>query len=121
MKFFAQCFALACALTVMLGVSVFAGEVTKTVTFNRDINVNGTVIKKGEYKVRINKETGELTILKGKEVLAKVKTSTVQDAVAARADEVRSDANGTTPTLTGLKFGGSKERIVVADTASPNQ
>jgi hypothetical protein len=118
MKFFAQSLALACAFTVMLGVVAFAGEITKTVTFSRDMNVNGTTIKKGEYKVRINKETGEMTILKGKEVLAKVKTTTVQDAQAARADEVRSDNNAT---LTGLKFGGSKDRIVVADTASPNQ
>ncbi len=118
MKFFAQSFALACAFTVMLGIVAFAGEITKTVTFSRDMNVNGTTIKKGEYKVRINKETGEMTILKGKEVLAKVKTSTVQDAQAARADEVRSDNNAN---LTGLKFGGSKDRIVIADTASPNQ
>ena len=42
----------------------------KKVTFLQSLNVNGTVIKKGTYKVVFNEETGELTIKKGEKVLA---------------------------------------------------
>lgn len=42
----------------------------RKVTFIRSVTVNGTEVKKGTYKVAFNDETGELTIRKGKKVVA---------------------------------------------------
>jgi hypothetical protein len=51
---------------------VFAlGKTTeKNVTFIQSLDVNGTLVKKGTYKVTFNDETGELTIKKGDKVVA---------------------------------------------------
>lgn len=44
--------------------------IEKEVTFSDALNVNGTIVKKGVYKVTFNEETGELTIKKGRKVVA---------------------------------------------------
>jgi hypothetical protein len=49
-----------------------AKTTTKEVTFNQPVSVNGTLIKKGTYNLTFNDETSELTIKKGKKVLATV-------------------------------------------------
>ena len=48
----------------------FGKTTTKEVTFTQPVSVNGTLIKKGTYDVTFNDETSELTIKKGKKVLA---------------------------------------------------
>lgn len=58
-------------VTVSLtGVLALAKTIEKDVTFVRSVSVNGTVVKKGTYKVAFDEETGELTIRKGKKVVA---------------------------------------------------
>ena len=58
-------------VTVSLtGVLALAKTIEKEVTFIRSVTVNGTLVKKGTYKVAFNEETGELTIRKGKKVVA---------------------------------------------------
>ena len=58
-------------VTVSLtGVLAFGKTIEKEVTFIRSVSVNGTLVKKGTYKVAFNEETGELTISKGKKILA---------------------------------------------------
>ena len=58
-------------VTVSLtGVLALGKTIEKEVTFIRSVAVNGTVVKKGTYKVAFNDENGELTIRKGKKVLA---------------------------------------------------
>lgn len=58
-------------VTVTLtGVLALGKTTEKTVTFNTSVTVNGTLIEKGTYKVEFNDETSELTIKKGKKVVA---------------------------------------------------
>lgn len=58
------------AVVALTSVLALAKSTEKQVTFTEAVNVNGTLIKKGTYKVTLNEETGELTIKKGEEVLA---------------------------------------------------
>lgn len=60
-------FVLVVALT---GVVAFAKSTEREVTFTKNLTVNGTLVKKGTYKVEFNEETSELTIKKGKRVVA---------------------------------------------------
>ena len=53
----------------LMGVLALGKTIEKEVTFIRPVTVNGTLVKKGTYKVAFNEETGELTIRKGKNVL----------------------------------------------------
>lgn len=58
-------------VTVSLtGVLALAKAIEREVTFVQSVTVNGTLVKKGTYKVEFNEETGELTIRKGKKVVA---------------------------------------------------
>jgi hypothetical protein len=54
----------------LTGVFALAKTIEKEVTFQRSLTVNGTLVKKGTYKVAFNEETGELTIRKGGKILA---------------------------------------------------
>jgi hypothetical protein len=59
-------------LTVAVaGTFVWAKTRKKEVTFTQPVTVDGTVVKKGTYKVEFNEETGELQIKKGDKVVAK--------------------------------------------------
>lgn len=58
-------------VTVTLtGVLALGKTTEKKVTFNTSVTVNGTLVEKGTYKVEFNDETSELTIKKGKKVIA---------------------------------------------------
>src|SRR5262245_11902386 len=54
----------------LAGPLVLGKTTTKEVTFVHPISVNGTLLKKGTYNVTFNDETGELTIKRGKKVVA---------------------------------------------------
>ena len=60
-------FVLIAALT---GVVALAKSTEREVTLTKDLTVSGTLVKKGTYKVEFNEETNELTIKKGKKVVA---------------------------------------------------
>ena len=60
-------FVLVGALTAVVAL---AKGIEREVTFNKSLTVNGTLVKKGTYKVEFNEETNELTIKKGKKVVA---------------------------------------------------
>ena len=55
---------------VLTGVLALGKTIEKKVTFTDALTVNGTLVKKGTYTVAFNEETNELTIRKGKKVVA---------------------------------------------------
>ena len=55
---------------VLTGVVALGKSTEREVTFTKSLTVNGTLVKKGTYKVEFNEETNELTIRKGKKVVA---------------------------------------------------
>lgn len=59
------------ALCAMTCVMASAKTISKEVTFNKAVMVNGTLVKAGTYKVVFDDQSGELTIAKGKKIVAK--------------------------------------------------
>ena len=57
-------------ILIVTGLSALAQTIQKEVTFRQSLSVNGETVKKGTYKVAFYEETGELTIRKGKKVVA---------------------------------------------------
>lgn len=57
-------------IATLTGVVALAKNTEREVTFTKSLTVNGTLVKKGTYKVEFNEETNELTIRKGKKVVA---------------------------------------------------
>ncbi len=74
MKRFMKSFFVALVIGALASFSVLAsdkGKVEKkTITFPDDIMVNGTLVKAGDYEVKFDEGTGELSIIKNGEVKA---------------------------------------------------
>lgn len=122
MKRFMKSFFVALVIGALASISAFAGDKdrteTKTVTFTEDVNVNGTVLKAGEYQVKFDESAGELSILKNGKV--KVKTTAHLEARNAKAGRTAlrtRDQNGTVE-FVGITFNGWNQDVVVGGTAA---
>jgi hypothetical protein len=112
MKTYASRLALALMLCA-LAVTAAAQGKTRSVTFHSDLTINNVVIKKGDYRVRFDEQAGELTILKGKEVLAKTKAHREKRARKAPATAVAVIPKEQGRLLHSITFLGADHDIVV--------
>ena len=83
------------------------------VTFESDIKVNGTLVKKGTYDVKFNDETGQLSIIKGGKTVAEAMARVETRSKKANDFQLRSSVKGDEQQLTGLTFGGSDKDVVI--------
>jgi hypothetical protein len=86
---------------------------TESVTFTQDTMVNGTLVKAGDYQVKFNEQTGELSILKDGKVKAKTTAQLQSRSEKAKNTSVRTLEKGGTAELIGVTFGGSTQDVVV--------
>jgi len=70
MKNFVGKMALILAMFSLLGISAFAKNSKKEVTFANDVTVNGTAVKAGTYTAVFDDATGQLSIMKGNKTVA---------------------------------------------------
>ena len=104
---------LACALSSAIA---FGGEVkTKKVTLPMDLMINGTLLKQGTYKMTFDDQTGELSFIKNKAVVAK--TSARLEARSRRASDLELwlVPQGDGKALRGITFAGDKQKLVIVD------
>ena len=117
MKGLMKVFMLALLIGALASVSAFAGGNDKirkeNVAFDSDVMVDGTLLKAGEYQLRFNEETNELTILKGGKVKVKTTGHFESRTEKARNTSVRTLSKGEVAELVGFSFGGSKQDLVV--------
>ncbi|HET9710793.1 MAG TPA: hypothetical protein VFP64_02890 [Pyrinomonadaceae bacterium] len=88
------------------------------VTFENDIKVNGTLVKKGTYDVKFDDATGQLSVTRQGKVIAEAMTRTEQRAKKAVDFQVRSTTSGNELQLLGVTFGGSDKDIVIANSGA---
>jgi hypothetical protein len=84
------------------------------VTFESDIKVNGTLVKKGTYDMKFNDETGQLSIIKNGKTVAEAMTKVEARTKKADDFQMRSTVNGGEQHLTGVTFGGSDKDVVIS-------
>ena len=102
----------------LMSVAAFAKVRKHTVTFDTDIKVNDTLVKKGTYQVKFDDETGQLSILQNGKVVAQA-MARLEDRVKRANDFVlRSQVNGDETQLTGVTFDGSDKNIVISKTGA---
>lgn len=107
------------ALCTLLNASALAGGKSKQrVTFNTDVLVGDTLVKKGSYEVSFDEQTSVLTIRRGDEVVAKT---------SARLDEAKAKSSFVYRTwkneksdevLSSVKFGGGATAVIGKDNAA---
>jgi len=110
-------------LVVMLvgaltGVVALAKVHKEKVTFENDIKVNGTLVKKGTYDVKFDDATGQLSVTKQGKVIAEAMTRTEQRTKKAVDFQVRSTGSGNEMQLVGVTFGGSDKDIMIANSGA---
>lgn len=104
-------------VVVMIGaltsVAAFAKTQKHRVTFENDIKVNGTLVKKGTYEVKFDDATGQLSINKNGKTVAQAMAKLEDREKKANGFQLRSVGNGDTVELIGLTFSGSDKDVVV--------
>jgi hypothetical protein len=107
---------------VMVGaltsVIAFAKVHKEKVTFDSDIKVNGTVVKKGTYDVKFDDESGQLSITKNGKVVAQAMAKLEQREKKANDFQLRSATTGDETNLIGVTFGGSDKNVVITGSGS---
>ena len=88
------------------------------VTFESDIKVNGTLVKKGTYDMKFDDETGQLSIVKNGKTVAEAMTKVEARTKKADDFQMRSTVNGDEHQLTGITFGGSDKDIVISNSGA---
>jgi hypothetical protein len=91
-------------------------ELSKHVTFDEPVKVNGTLVKAGTYKVSFDETTSELTIFKDKKVLAKASAQLEKlDKNSGQVYWLWTNAGTEPRTLTAVSLGNGN-RAKLADT-----
>ena len=85
------------------------------VTFDNDIKVNGTLVKKGTYEVKFDDATGQVSFNKNGKVVAEAMTRTEQRDKKAADFQVRTNQAGDETQLISVTFGGSDKNIMIAN------
>jgi len=102
----------------LTSVVAFAKVHKQKVTFENDIKVNGTVVKKGTYDVKFDDETGQLAIVKNGKTIAQAMAKLEPREKKANDFQLRSVTSGDELQLTGVTFGGSDKDVVITNGGS---
>jgi hypothetical protein len=106
-------------VVVMIGalasVAAFAKTHKHRVTFENDIKVNGTLVKKGNYEVKFDDATGQLSIIKNGKTVAQTMAKLEDRAKKANGFQLRSVGNGEETELVGMTFSGSDKDVVITN------
>ena len=123
MKFATISKSLVLGLALVLASSAFAS--TKgNLQLTSAVMVNGTQLKAGEYKVQWegNGPEVEISILQGKNVVAKLPAHVVELQSPSNNDAAVTRQNGSGPnSLTGLRFQGKKISLEVIEASAGMQ
>ena len=92
----------------------------KMITFTDEVMVNGTLVKPGDYEVKFDEGTNELSILKNGKVVAKTPAHVEARSEKAKNTALRTMDKGGNPELIGVTFGGSDRDVVVGASGSTN-
>ena len=117
MKRFITALFVALIVGALASFSVLAGDKgkveKKTITFPEDMMVNGTLIKAGDYEVKFDESTNELSIIKNGKVEAKTPAHVEARADKAKNTSLRTVEKGGAPELLGVTFSGWTQDVIV--------
>jgi len=122
MKRFITGFLAALIVSALASFSVLAGDKgkveKKTITFPENVMVNGTLVKAGDYEVKFDDSTNELSIVKNGKVVVKTAAHMEARPEKAKSTALRTVEKGGSTELLGVTFGGSDKDVMVGSSAS---
>lgn len=102
------------------GGGAFAKETKKEVTFLQPVVVNGTLVKEGTYSAVFDDQTNELSIVKGRKVVARAPAQLEKRVERDRAAYITREAGDSTNAVllsVGLKHGNRATIVNSVDSA----
>ena len=102
----------------LMSVVAFAKVHKHTVTFDSDIKVNDTLVKKGTYQVKFDDETGQLSIIQNGKTVAQSMTRIETRSKKANDFVLRSVTNGEEKQMIGVTFGGSDKDVLLSNSGA---
>lgn len=105
---------IAAVVCVFSTLTVFGKDKSEFVNLPQDVVINGTLVKKGAYKLKFDEKTGELLLMKGGKVVAKTSARLEKREDKADRTEFNTMTNGSQNELRGITFRGENEKIVIA-------
>ena len=105
-------------VAALTSVVAFAKVHKHTVTFDSDIKVNDTLVKKGTYQVKFDDESGQLSIIQNGKTIAQSMTRIESRTKKANDFVLRSVTNGDEKQMIGVTFGGSDKDVLLSGGAS---
>ncbi|HZN07327.1 MAG TPA: hypothetical protein VFB65_11095 [Pyrinomonadaceae bacterium] len=109
-------------VVVMVGALASVAAMAKThkqkVTFDSDIKVNGTLVKKGSYEVKFDDETGQLSIMKNGKTIAQSMARLEAREKKANTFQLRATTAGDEKQLVGVTFGGWDKDVIVSNSGA---
>jgi hypothetical protein len=97
----------------LTGVVALAKVHKQRVTFENDIKVNGTLVKKGTYDVKFDDESGQLSIVKNGKTVAQAMAKLESREKKASDFQLRSTTSGDEQQMIGVTFNGSDKDVVI--------
>ena len=101
--------------------TVFGKDKSEFINLPQDVVINGTLVKKGQYKLKFDEKSGELLIMKGSKVVAKTSARLEKREEKAGRTEYNTISNGSQSELRGITFRGENEKIVFAQGGGSTQ
>lgn len=101
--------------------TVFGKDKSEYINLPQDVVINGTLVKKGEYKLKFDEKSGELLIMKGSKVVAKTSARLEKRDEKAGRTEFNTYSNGSQNELRGITFRGDSEKIVLSQNGASSQ
>jgi len=114
MKGFTSRVTLVALLCAMSAIAAAQGK-SGTVTFYKDTAVNGTVLKKGDYRFKFDEQTGELSITQNGAVVASAKAHLVKRDGKSRITTVATMEKDRNVVLRSITPGGDNQAITLND------
>jgi hypothetical protein len=112
---------IAAVVCLFTSLTVFAKDKSEFITLPQDVVINGTLVKKGEYKLKFDEQSGELLLMKGKKVVAKTAARIEKREEKAGRTEFNTTTNGSQNELRGITFRGDSEKIIIAEGAAASR
>ena len=113
MKTFVRGLAIGLAIFAMTSVVAFAKSKRESVTFPYDVKVNGTLVKKGDYDIKFDEATKELSILRGGKVVAQATAQVEQQEKKTQSIKFTTIGRDNDQQLLSVTFSGSNEKLVL--------
>lgn len=109
--------ALTLVIASLASFAVIAKTRKHTITFPTNINVGGTLVKKGVYSVKFDDKTGELSILDGNKVIAKASTTAEKRESKSKGFTYKSRGEDVRELL-AVTFDGADQNLTINNSAA---